>query len=75
MHNKKRPLVGIGVLVFNDLNQLLLGKRKDSHGVGDFCNPGGHLEHGESFEECAVREVREEAGFEISDVNVCKLGG
>lgn len=29
--------------------------------------PGGHLEDGETFEECLKREVREETGIEIED--------
>ncbi len=38
-----RPKVGIGVLVFNDLNQLLLGRRTSTHGEGEFGPPGGIL--------------------------------
>jgi 8-oxo-dGTP diphosphatase len=30
--------------------------------------PGGHLEHGESFEDCAKREALEETGLEVGDV-------
>jgi hypothetical protein len=30
--------------------------------------PGGHLEHGESFSTCAVREALEETGLEIGHV-------
>lgn len=62
-----RPKVGIGVAVIKD-GKVLLGKRKNAHGEGDWCYPGGHLEYGESFEDCAVREVREEAGIEIQNV-------
>jgi 8-oxo-dGTP diphosphatase len=45
--------------------KLLLGKRKGSHGAGEYAAPGGHLEHLESFERCAIREVLEETGIEI----------
>lgn len=73
MQNDMRPKIGIGVLVFNDLNQLLLGKRASTHGEGEFGPPGGHLEFGESFEDCAVREVKEEAGFDITEPKFLSL--
>lgn len=59
-----RPLVGISVLVMKE-GKLLLGKRKGSHGAGEYACPGGHLEHLESFQACAAREVLEETGIEI----------
>ena len=30
--------------------------------------PGGHLEHGESFSDCAKREAFEETGLEVGHV-------
>jgi 8-oxo-dGTP diphosphatase len=42
-------------------------KRQNSHGHGTWAPPGGHLEHGESFEECAIRETLEEMGVTIAD--------
>jgi 8-oxo-dGTP diphosphatase len=64
MNEPIRPKVGIGVLLIKD-NKLLLGKRKGSHGEGEYALPGGHLELGETFEECALRELKEEAGLDI----------
>lgn len=66
---QQRPKVGVGVFILKD-GKLLLGKRlsKDSHGDGEYCGPGGHMEFGETLEECAVRETREEVGIEIENV-------
>jgi 8-oxo-dGTP diphosphatase len=64
---ENRPTVGIGVIIIKD-NKILLGKRKNAHGEGSWCYPGGHLEFGESWEECSRREVREEVGIEIKNL-------
>lgn len=63
----ERPKIGLGVIIIKD-GKVLLGKRKNAHGEGTWCPPGGHLEFGESWEECARRETEEEAGIKIKDV-------
>lgn len=64
----KRPKVGVGVEILRG-NQVLLGKRKGT-GFADsfYSSPGGHLEWGESFEECAKREIFEETGLEVTNI-------
>jgi 8-oxo-dGTP diphosphatase len=69
---ENRPKVGIGVLVFKD-GKVLLGKRKGSHGHSEYAGPGGHLEHMESIEDCAKREVMEETGIEIYNIRFIRL--
>ncbi len=64
---KERPLVGVSVLVRNN-DHILLVKRHHVHGDGTWTVPGGHLEFGESFEERAVQEAKEETGVEIKNV-------
>jgi len=54
--------VGVGVIVVRD-GKVLLGLRKSEHGKGVWGFPGGHLEYGESPEECASRELEEETGM------------
>lgn len=57
-----RPLImaGAGVIIINEKDEILLGRRTDN-GWWDY--PAGSMELGESFEECARREVLEETGL------------
>src|SRR6266700_3379920 len=68
----KRPSVGVGVIIRNG-DQVLLIKRQNSHGDGTWSTPGGHLEYGESLRACAIREVEEEVGVLITDVTFCTI--
>lgn len=72
MTETSRPRVGVGVMVLKN-GQLLLGRRKGSHGAGEYAYPGGHLEHLESFEQCAKREVKEETGLEIGPIRFLRV--
>lgn len=66
--SEQNPRVGVGVYILNDKRQLLLGKRKNSHGDGSWSPPGGHLEFMESIEECAKREALEETSLVLDNV-------
>lgn len=65
----QRPKVGVAIYVKRD-GKFLLGKRVGAHGEGSWCVPGGHLEYGESWEECGRREVLEETGMEIKNIRL-----
>jgi 8-oxo-dGTP diphosphatase len=61
--------VGVGVLVKKDSSQnIYCGIRKGSHGAGSLALPGGHLELNETWKECARREIMEEMGVSIDNV-------
>lgn len=65
----ERPKVGIGLLLVKD-GKILLGKRKGAHRAGEYSGPGGHLELLESFEDCVLRELEEEAGANVKVKNI-----
>ncbi len=63
----KRPAVGVAAIIIKN-NKVLLGKRKGAHGSGCWAFPGGHLEFNESIEDCAGREVFEETGLMVKNI-------
>lgn len=64
MSEAQYPRVGVGVMIERD-GKILLGRRRNSHGDGSWSWCGGHLEYGETFEQCAIREVAEESGLVV----------
>lgn len=72
-NEKRYPKVGVAAIVIKD-GKVLIGKRREEYGRGTWALPGGRLEFGESFEECAGREVKEEAGVTIGNaIFVCAI--
>ena len=63
------PRVGVGVVLFCvQTGEILVGKRKGSHGSGQWALPGGALEWKETSSSCAKRELREETGIDLNEV-------
>jgi mutator protein MutT len=77
---KKKVGAGLGVILERD-GKILLGKRHpdpdkaDSafRSAGEWSLPGGKLEWGESIEDGAVREVKEETGITIKNPEVISV--
>ena len=59
--------VGVGVIIQRG-TEVLLVRRSSSHGSGTWSTPGGHVDPGESLEECAAREAYEETGIRVENV-------
>ena len=59
------------MVIQDESDSVLLTKRSEDMNVfpGAWVLPGGHIEVGESLEECAIREVKEETGIEIEIAN------
>ena len=61
------PLVGVGVVFVRD-GKVFLAKREGTHGEDTWASAGGHLEFGESLENCARREAMEELGLTVGEL-------
>jgi 8-oxo-dGTP diphosphatase len=69
MENNSKPvLVGVGAIIIDGNQKVLLTKRKGSHGEGSYGSLGGHLEYGESPTEALKREALEELGIELEQI-------
>jgi thiamine-phosphate diphosphorylase len=59
----ENPVPATAVVIFNERNELLLVRRAVEPGKGKWCLPGGFQELGETPEQCALRELKEETGL------------
>jgi 8-oxo-dGTP diphosphatase len=64
-----RPWVGVGVVVWQD-DEILLVRRARAPRMGEWSIPGGGQDLGETVFEAAIREVREETGVTIRPTNI-----
>lgn len=58
-------IVGSAIIVLNEKNEVLLQLRSDTY---DWGLPGGAMELGETIEETAERELREETGLQTDSL-------
>ena len=63
----QRPQVGVGV-IFMRGGRVFLAKLQGALGEDTWASAGGHLESGESLEECARREAMEELGVTVGEL-------
>lgn len=61
---------GVGLFVFNNEDKVLMQLRTDYNSWGF---PGGAMELGESFEDVAIRELKEETNLEVDELKLIKV--
>lgn len=64
--------LGVGVIVINDKNEILLIKERYSN-IG-FKLPGGHIDDGELIQSAVIREVKEETGIDVEFESIMNIG-
>src|SRR5215467_4656797 len=68
-----RPLVGVGAVIFDDQNRVLLVRRGSPPLEGAWSVPGGALELGETLRKGAEREALEETGLRVDAAEVVEV--
>ena len=59
------PVIGVGAVIWNEKNEIVLIRRGTEPRRGEWSIPGGRLEWGESRQDALVREVREETSLAV----------
>lgn len=73
MESSPKAVVVVAVAIIKD-GKVLMGRRISKDGNGEYGFPGGKIEAGESFKECAEREVMEECGLRVDNLQFVCLG-
>ncbi|TQR41414.1 NUDIX domain-containing protein [Paenibacillus popilliae] len=66
IHTTAIPKLGVGAVIRNHKDEILLVKRNRNPEQGTWSIPGGKLDMYESLEECVIREVKEEVNLDIT---------
>ena len=66
MNEQGYPEATVGVLILNQESKIFL--MVSPKWQGKYGLPGGHIEYGETMEETAKREIKEETGLDIFDI-------
>ena len=65
---EKIPTQTLGTIVIVvSGGKILMGKRKNSYGLGLYGMPGGRVNNSEKIIDCAKRELTEETGLKAQD--------
>ena len=75
------PGVGLGVIILNDENKVLLILRNDDSALADsdmrlegtWTLPAGKIKRNETIFEAAIRKVLQEVNLEISDLEIVSI--
>lgn len=81
MNKPNMPGVGLGVIIFNNNNDILLVLRNsdktkadsDMRLEGTWTLPAGKIKHGETIIEAAKRKVKEETNLIIDDLEIISI--
>jgi 8-oxo-dGTP diphosphatase len=69
----EHPLLGIGAIIFEDQDRILMVERAGNPLKGYWSLPGGLVETGETLETAVKREILEETGLQVEPQQMFEL--
>ena len=70
MIQRDRPWISTDCVVFDERGRVLLIRRKNDPFKGRYAFPGGFIEVGETAENAALRELKEETGIQANNLRL-----
>ncbi len=74
-HLYANPVPTVDVILLDEENRILLGRRNRQPYLGKLNLPGGFIDPGESAEQAIARELHEELALNPKDVDLLKYAG
>jgi len=65
IEHPRNPIPTVDIIIEIDGKIVLIERKNPPHG---WALPGGFVDYGESFEQAALREAKEETGLEVEDL-------
>jgi len=62
---RRSPLLTVDIIITREDGSIVLIRRRNPPFQGQWAIPGGFVEYGETVEEAAVREAKEETGLDV----------
>ena len=73
MTEYKKPSVTVDIFIHNKNKEFILIKRKNNPFKDSWALPGGFVDYGESLEDAAIREAKEETNIDINIIKQFKV--
>ncbi len=65
MNKYKTPSLTVDIFIYNNKKEFILIKRKNEPFKGQWALPGGFVDYGETVENAAIREAKEETSIDV----------